>query len=140
MNRGFTLLSPKVNNSRLYVCFKISQIQQQLLAHESNEAPSRTSFYRWHGEFNRGRSSLQDEFREVRPKTVVVPETIDAVRQLILQDRHVAYREIETTLGISGTSNLFALDPTQFVNRSKKAINQSDKSTLTIGSNACKSV
>ena len=27
-----------------------------------------------------------------------------AVRQLILQDRHVTYREIETTLGISGTS------------------------------------
>ena len=24
--------------------------------------------------------------------------------QLILQDRHVAYREIETTLGIGGTS------------------------------------
>ena len=35
---------------------------------------------------------------------VVVPETIDAVRPLILQDRHVTYREIETTLGISGTS------------------------------------
>ena len=31
-------------------------------------------------------------------------KTIDAVRQLMLQDRHVTYREIETTLGISGTS------------------------------------
>ena len=30
-------------------------------------------------------------------------ETIDAVLQLILQDRHVTYREIETTLGISAT-------------------------------------
>ena len=46
------------------------------------------------------------------------------------QDRHVTYREIETTLGISETSihsilhehlTLFALDPTQFVNRSKKS-------------------
>ena len=50
------------------------------------------------------------------------------MRQLILQDRHVTYREIETTLDISGISihlilhdhltvkeNLFALDPTQFV-------------------------
>ena len=45
-----------------------------------------------YGEFNRGRSSLQDEFREGPPKLVVVPETIDAVRQLILQDRHVTYR------------------------------------------------
>ena len=72
-------------------------------------------------------------FVEDRPKSVVVSETIDAVRQLILQDCHVSYREIETTLGISGHSihsilhehltvknNLFALDSTQFVNRSKK--------------------
>ena len=39
-----------------------------------------------------------------RPKPVVVPETTDAVRQLILQDRHVTYGEIETTLGTSVTS------------------------------------
>ena len=69
-----------------------------------DEASSRTSVYRWYGEFNRGRSLLQDKFREGRPKSVVVPRTIDAVRQLTLQDRHVSYREIETTLGISGTS------------------------------------
>ena len=31
-----------------------------------------------------GRSSLQDEFREGRSKSVVVPETIDTVRQLIV--------------------------------------------------------
>ena len=67
-----------------------------------DEASSRISVYRWYGEFNRGRSSLQDEFREDYPKSVVEPETIDAVLQL--QDRHVTYREIETTLGISGTS------------------------------------
>ena len=69
-----------------------------------DEAPSRTSVYRRYGEVNRGRSSLQDEFRKGRRKSVVVPETIDAVRQLILQDRHVTYLEIETTLGITGTS------------------------------------
>ena len=47
-----------------------------------DEAPSRTSIYR-------SRSSLQDEFREGCPKSIAVPEIIDAVRQLILQDRHV---------------------------------------------------
>ena len=79
-------------------------------------------------QFNRVRNSLQDEFLEGCPKSVVVPETIDAVRQLILQDRYVTYREIETILGISGTSihsilhehltakkNLLALDAMQFV-------------------------
>ena len=50
------------------------------------------------------RSLLQEELHECRPKSVVVPETIDAVRQLILQDRHATYRKIETSLGISGTS------------------------------------
>ena len=69
-----------------------------------NEPPSWTSVYRWYCEFNWVRISFQDEFRQGRPKSVVVPETIDAVRQLILQDRHVTYREIEKTLGISGTS------------------------------------
>ena len=59
------------------------------------EAPSRISVYRWYGEFNRGRSSLQDEFREGRPKSVFVPETIDAVRQLILQHHDVTYRDID---------------------------------------------
>ena len=31
-----------------------------------DEAPSRTNVYRWYGGFNRGRSSLKDEFREGR--------------------------------------------------------------------------
>ena len=48
----------------------------------------------FYGEFNQDRSSLQDVFRKGRPKQVVVSETIDAVCQLILQDRHVSYREI----------------------------------------------
>ena len=104
-------------------------LTQQLCIDELNSifcdvAPSRSSVYRWYGECNRGRNSLQNEFSESRPKSV------DAVRQLILQDRHVTYHEIETSLGISGTSmhstldcqkNLFALETTQFVNRSKKA-------------------
>ena len=45
-----------------------------------DKTPKRTSIYRWYGEFNQGRSSFQDEFREGHPKSVVVPEIIDAVR------------------------------------------------------------
>ena len=47
---------------------------------------------------------LKDEVREGHPKTAVVSENIDVVRELILQDRHVAYREIEASLDISYTS------------------------------------
>ena len=118
-----------------------------------DEAPSRTSVYRWYGEFSGCRSSLQDKFRECRPKSVVVPETIDAVRQLILQDLHVTYHEIETTLGISEISIHSILHEHLTVKKicsrwiphnlsiaQKKSINQSDKSASTIVSNACKSV
>ena len=79
------------------------QCIDELNSNFGDEAPSRTSVYRWYCEFNRGHSSLQDEFHEGRPKSVV-PETIGAVSQLILQDHYVTYCEIETTLGISGTS------------------------------------
>ncbi|GFU60514.1 HTH_48 domain-containing protein [Nephila pilipes] len=47
---------------------------------------------------------LSDESRAGRPKSVVVPEKINAVRELIKQDRHVTYREIEASLDISMTS------------------------------------
>ena len=91
----------------IFYNFQRGLTQQQCIDEFSSifvdEAPSRTSVYRWYGEFNRGRSLIQDEFREGRPKSIVVPETIDAVRQLISQDRHVTYCEIESILGISGT-------------------------------------
>ncbi|KYQ48359.1 Histone-lysine N-methyltransferase SETMAR [Trachymyrmex zeteki] len=69
-----------------------------------DKAPSFATVKRWYNEFNRGRRSLTDESREGRPKSVVVSENIDAVQKLIMQDRHVIYCEIETTLGISSTS------------------------------------
>ena len=66
-------------------------------------APSRTSVYQWYGEFNGGLSPLQDEFCEGHSKSLVVPE---ANRQLILQERHMTYCEIETTLGIQYCMNI----------------------------------
>ena len=64
-----------------------------------NETPSRTRVYQWYGEFKRGHSLLQDEFREACPKSVVVPETIDAVHQL-LQNRHVGPAYIQYCMNI----------------------------------------
>ena len=69
-----------------------------------DEAPSRTSVYRWFTQFNRGRSSLNDEFGEGSPKSVVVPKYTDAVHELKLQDRQATYRVIVAALGIIGTS------------------------------------
>lgn len=65
-----------------------------------DEAPLRTSFHRWYGEFNRSHSSLQEEFYEGRSKSVV-PKTIDVLQELMLQEARSIYCEIETTLGMS---------------------------------------
>ncbi|GFU33705.1 hypothetical protein NPIL_562891 [Nephila pilipes] len=70
----------------------------------SDKAPSYSTVKNWYNEFNRGRCSIPDESRAGRPKSVVVPEKINAVRELIKQDRHVTYREIEASLDISMTS------------------------------------
>lgn len=80
------------------------QSVDQLALTFGEQAPSRATVFRWYLEFDRGRTSLQDEFREGRPKSAVLPQTIDAVRNLIMQDRHVTYLEIEASLSISSTS------------------------------------
>ena len=49
-------------------------------------------------------NSIIDDVREGSPKTAVVSENIDAVRKLIMQDRHVTYREMEPHMDISSTS------------------------------------
>ena len=54
----------------------------------------------WHTTIICGQRSLKAEVREGRSKTAIVSENVDAVRELIMKDRHVTYREKEPTLGI----------------------------------------
>ena len=44
------------------------------------------------------RRSLKDKVREGPPKTAVVSENIAALRELIMQDRHVIYRVIKASI------------------------------------------
>ena len=66
------------------------------------EAPSYSTMKSWFSDFKHDRRSLKNEIREGPPKTAVVPENINVVRELIMQERHVTYSEIEL-LGISST-------------------------------------
>ncbi|GBP43498.1 hypothetical protein EVAR_30455_1 [Eumeta japonica] len=52
-----------------------------------------------HGPFGPSPTLLTDEFREGRPKSVVVPQNPNVVRELIMQDHHVTCREIKASLG-----------------------------------------
>ena len=53
----------------IFYSFRFGLTQQQSIDELNsifdNEAPSRTSVYRWYSEFNRGCSSLQDNFVKV---------------------------------------------------------------------------
>ncbi|CAH1956314.1 unnamed protein product [Acanthoscelides obtectus] len=76
----------------------------ELMSVFGNEAPHQSTISRSYGEFKRGRVSLSDDSRVDAPKTVFTQENLDAVRKLIIEDRHVTYREIEASLKISKTS------------------------------------
>ncbi|CAH2000207.1 unnamed protein product [Acanthoscelides obtectus] len=66
----------------------VSECLAELLSVFGNEAPHQSTISRWYGEMKRGRVSLSDDPRE----------NVDAVRKLIIKDRHVTYREIETAI------------------------------------------
>ncbi|CAH1963495.1 unnamed protein product [Acanthoscelides obtectus] len=76
----------------------------ELLSVFDNEAPHQSTISRWYGEFKRGRVSLSDDPRVGAPKTAVTQENVDAVRKLIIEDRHMTYHEIQASLKISKTS------------------------------------
>ena len=54
---------------------------------------SYSSVKNWFNEFNCGPRSPKDEVRESPPKTGIVSENIDAVRELVMQYRHVTCHE-----------------------------------------------
>ncbi|XP_014478528.1 PREDICTED: putative uncharacterized protein FLJ37770 [Dinoponera quadriceps] len=55
----------------------------------------------WAAEFKRGRTSLEDDSREGRPKTATTLETIEKVHYIVLDDRRVKVCEIAEAVGIS---------------------------------------
>jgi histone-lysine N-methyltransferase SETMAR len=56
---------------------------------------------KWAAEFKRGRTSLEDDPREGRPKSATIPEIIEQVCDMILDDRRMKVCEIAETIGIS---------------------------------------
>ena len=55
---------------------------------------------KWAAEFKRGRTSLEDDPREGRPKSATIPEIIEQVHDMVLDDRRMKVREIAETICI----------------------------------------
>jgi hypothetical protein len=56
---------------------------------------------KWAAEFKHGRTSLEDDPREGRPKSATTPEIIEQVHDVVLDDRRMKIRKHAETIGIS---------------------------------------
>ena len=55
---------------------------------------------KWAVTFKHGRTSLEVDSREGRPKSATTPEIIEQVHDMVLYDRRMEVREITETIGI----------------------------------------
>jgi hypothetical protein len=63
-----------------------------------DSSPSFSTIKKWAAEFKLGRTSLEDDSREVRPNSAATPEIIEQVQ---VDDRRTKVREVAETVGIS---------------------------------------
>ena len=68
---------------------------------KGEHAPSYTTVKNWVAYFKRGDFSTCGASRPGRPKTVTIPEIIDQIHELILEDRLISSKSITEQLGIS---------------------------------------
>jgi len=66
-----------------------------------DSSPSFSTIKKWAAEFKRGRTCLEDDPREGRPKSATTPEISEQVHDMVLDDQRMKVREIAETIGIS---------------------------------------
>jgi transposase len=66
-----------------------------------NSSLSFSTNEKWAAVFERGRTSLEVDPREGRPKGATTPEIIEQLHDIVLDDRRMNVREIADTIGIS---------------------------------------
>lgn len=82
------------------------QIHERLLKVLKDSSPSLATVYNWVAEFKRGRTSLEDDPRQGRPKSASTPEIIAKIQDMVLEDRRLTVDEIGDTVNIShGTAH-----------------------------------
>jgi len=78
-----------------------SEIHSKFMKVYGDSSASFSTVKKWAAEFKRGRTSLEDDPREGRPKSATTPEIIEQVHDMVLDDRRMKVREITETIGIS---------------------------------------
>jgi len=77
------------------------EIHSKFIEVYGDSSPSFSKIKKWAAEFKHGRTSLEDDPREGRPKSATTPEITEQVHDMVLDDRRMKVREIAETTGIS---------------------------------------
>ncbi|XP_066944563.1 protein GVQW3-like [Macrobrachium rosenbergii] len=81
--------------------WKNCQIIDALHQVYGDNAPKKSTTYKWITRFRSGRDDVEDDPRSGRPSTSVCEEHMDAVRNLIEEDRQITTELVADTLNIS---------------------------------------
>ena len=78
-----------------------NEIHSKLIKVYGDSSPSFSTIKQWAAEFKRGRTSLEDDQREGRPKSATTPEIIEQVHDMLWDGWRMKVREIAENIGIS---------------------------------------
>jgi len=78
-----------------------NEIHSKFIKVYGDSSPLFSTIKKWAAKFKHGRTSLEDDPREGRPKRATTPEIIEQVHDTVLDDRRMKVREIAETVGIS---------------------------------------
>jgi len=78
-----------------------NEIHSKFIKVYGDSSPSFSTIKKWAAEFKRGRTSLEGDPREGRPKSATTPEIIEQVHDMVLDDGRMKVHEIAETIGIS---------------------------------------
>ena len=81
------------------------EIHEDMVQTLRGDSPSYAIVKRWWAEFNRGKTSVEDEARPARPTTATFTEMVQKIHDVVLDDRRVRKRHIANILGISQESS-----------------------------------
>jgi len=78
-----------------------NEIHLKFIKVYEDSSPSSSTIKKWAAEFKRGRTSLEDDPCEGRPKSAKTPEITEQVHHMVLDDRRMKVCKIAETIGIS---------------------------------------
>jgi histone-lysine N-methyltransferase SETMAR len=78
-----------------------NEIHSKFMKACGDSSPSFSTIKKCAAEFKHGRTNLEDDPREVRPKSATPPEIIEQVHDMVLDDRRRKVSDIAETMGTS---------------------------------------